>query len=118
MIMTRYLKKKGTNQVFIRTEHLAESRPNLIEISEKEARRILSGEPEKEVKQELNTETKIALMAEAIGMLDAIEDFTKGGIANDGKPNILALEAMSGINEITAAMRDAAFDQYKAAQEG
>lgn len=115
--MTRYLKQKKIGRVFIRTEKLAE-RSDMTEISEKEAKRILAGEPEQEVKTELSPEAQLTLLAEAIGNLDMVEDFTKGGIAQGGKPDLAALEAMSGVSGISAAVRDAAFDKYQADQKG
>jgi hypothetical protein len=101
----RYLKKDGTREVLIFTE-LLNKRPDMIEISEKEAKALMSGKVEEPEDNDISVAARMTLIKEAIGELDPIDGWTKGGKDNEGSvPNCIALSAALGF-DVKAKERD------------
>ena len=94
----RYLKKDGTREVFIFTE-LLNQRPDMIEISEKEAKALLAGKVEEPEDNEISMAARITLIKEGIAELDPIKGWTKGGKDNEGSvPNCIELSKALGFD--------------------
>ena len=108
----RFVRKRETKEVHIRTELLA-GRSDMIEITEKEARALMSGKVEEPADNDISMASRITLIKEAIAELDPIKGWTKGGKDNDGSvPNCIALSAALGF-DVKAQERDIALAEME-----
>ena len=107
MSETRYLRKRKARAVYIYTEILAK-RPDMIEITEKEAKALQAGKVEDPEDSEISMAARITLIIEGIKNLDPVSGWTKGGKDKEGSvPNCIALSAKLGF-DVKAAERDIA----------
>ena len=103
----RYLRKDRTREIFIFTELLNE-RPDMIEVTEKEAKALMAGKIEEPKDDDISMASRITLIKEGIAELDPIKGWTKGGKDNEGSvPNCIALSAALGF-DVKAKERDIA----------
>ena len=94
----RYLRKGVTREIFIFTE-LLNARPDMNEVTEKEAKALLAGKVEEPEDDDISMAAKITLIKEAIPKLDPIEGWTKGGKDNEGSvPNAISVSALLGFD--------------------
>lgn len=102
---TRWLTKRGTSEVVIRTDVLAE-RTDMVEVTEKDAKALIAGDTLEPDEEELSVETRAILIREAIDKLDPIEGWTKGGKDKPGSlPNAIILSEALGF-DVKAAERN------------
>ena len=112
MAEARYLRKRKSREVHIYTELLAE-RSDMIEITEKEAKALLSGKVEESADNDISMASRITLIIEGIKELDPVSGWTKGGKDKDGSvPNCIALSAALGF-DVKAAERDIALAEME-----
>lgn len=112
MSETRYLKKRKTREVHIRTLILSK-RSDMIEITEKEAKALMSGKVEEPEDNDISMAARITLIMEGIKNLDPVSGWTKGGKDKDGSvPNCIALSAKLGF-DVKAAERDIALAEME-----
>jgi len=108
----RYLRKRGTKEIFIFTE-LLDARPDMIEVTEKEAKALLAGKIEEPGDNDISMAARLTLIKDAIKELDPVSGWTKGGKDNDGSvPNCIALSAELGF-DVKAAERDIALAEME-----
>ena len=116
MARERYLRKRGTKEIFIFTE-LLDARPDMIEVTEKEAKALLAGKVEEPEDNEISMAARLTLIKEGIAGLDPIKGWTKGGKDNEGSvPNCIALSAELGF-DVKAAERDIALAEMDDAKK-
>ena len=112
MSEARYLRKRSTREIFIYTELLAE-RSDMIEVSEKEAKALMSGKVEEPEDNDISMAARITLIKEGIKNLDPIKGWTKGGKDNEGSvPSCIALSAELKF-DVKAAERDIALAEME-----
>ena len=118
MAKTEYCKKRHTQDLFVKTKRLME-RGDMIAISDEEAQAIMGGgvkKPAVPPASATSDTVEMDLIVEAIGALDVIEDYTKGGKEDGGVPKCEPLEALSGVINISANTRNEAYEIYLANQ--
>lgn len=94
----RYLRKRKTTEIFIFTE-LLDARPDMIEVTEKEAKALLAGKVEEPDDNEISMAARITLIKEGIKNLDPVSGWTKGGKDNEGSvPNCIELSKALGFD--------------------
>lgn len=107
MTVDRYLKKDSTREIFIFTE-LLNARPDMIEVSEKEAKALMAGKVEEPGDDDISMAARITLIKEGIVELDPIKGWTKGGKDNEGSvPNCIELSKALGF-DVKSAERNIA----------
>ena len=112
MSETRYLRKRGTMEIFIFTELLAK-RSDMIEVTEKEAKALMAGKVEEPDDNDMSMAARITLIKEGISGLDPVSGWTKGGKDNEGSvPNCIALSAELGF-DVKAKERDIALAEME-----
>lgn len=112
MSETRYLNKRNTKEVHIRTVLLA-ARGDMVEITEKDAKALMSGKVVEVEDDDISMASRITLIKEAIAELDPISGWTKNGKDNKGSvPNCIVLSAALGF-DVKSAERDIALAEME-----
>ena len=108
----RYLRKGMTKEIFIFTE-LLNKRPDMIEVTEKEANALMAGKVEEPEDDAISMASRITLIKEGIEELDPIKGWTKGGKDNEGSvPNCIELSKALGF-DVKAKERDIALAEME-----
>ena len=112
MAAERYLRKGVTKEVFIFTE-LLNARPDMNEVTEKEARALMAGKVEEPEDDAISMAARLTLIKEGIEELDPVSGWTKGGKDHDGSvPNCIELSKALGF-DVKAKERDIALAEME-----